>query len=179
MDAWRRDFDEVTLVVGTDLDAVAVIAGALGVDAASVSLSHLCPNCGSTAHGRPLIAGPAELSVVGVSIAHSQGVDAVAINRVGSIGVDLESISQIARASVSPALLHPREIADTPTDVAHLWTTKEAVLKLVGRGLRLDPRELRVDAGQLVLWPAGLFGGSPPRIRSLSVDDDLVASIAW
>jgi 4'-phosphopantetheinyl transferase len=179
MDAWRRDFDDVTVVVGADLDAVAVIAGALGVDAASIVLTHLCPRCGSTVHGRPLIVAPLGSSAVGISLARSQGIDAVAINRAGPIGVDLESIVQVARASVTPVLLHPREVADSPTDVARLWTTKESILKLFGHGLRLDPRELQVDAGSLVSWPSGLFEGLPPRIRTCAVTDDLVAAVAW
>ncbi|HEY4270041.1 MAG TPA: 4'-phosphopantetheinyl transferase superfamily protein [Galbitalea sp.] len=183
MDARRYDLDDVSIAVGDDLEAAAVVARVLDVDPASVALSHLCTNCGSTSHGRPLIAMPARLRSAGISIAHSHGIDAIAVNPTGPIGVDLESISRVARASIAASLLHPAEHPPTPRDVTRLWSAKEAVLKLLGIGLRLDPRALHIDFGvdsaHLVSWPDGLFVGARPRIRTFAVTDDLVAAVAW
>ena len=179
MDAWRRTFDTVTVVVGNDLDAAEVVADALGIGAEPIEVSHLCPNCGGTDHGRPVVVAPARQRDVGVSIAHSHGIDAIAVNPQGSVGIDLESIAQVARRRVADVLVRPDEIAATPTDAARLWTTKEALLKLSGHGLRLDLRELRVSGGELVSWPSPLFADGVPNIRSFPITEDLIASVAW
>ncbi len=178
MQPWRRVAGTATVVVARELRAEDVVASVLGVDAASVALAHLCPGCGSTSHGRPHIAEPGAGRDAGLSLAHSHGLDAVAVNPGGLVGVDLESIAQVARRPIAASLLHPDEGLGAPEDVAGLWTAKEAVLKLLGVGLRLDPRELHVEGDRLISWPQGLLPDGPPRIRTFSVTDDLVCTVA-
>jgi 4'-phosphopantetheinyl transferase len=84
-----------------------------------------CPDCGA-AHGQPRLDG------LFASIAHADGLVIVAVSTESPVGVDVEPND----AEV------PEAVAGGAT-VRH-WTGVEAVLKADGRGLRVDPREVRI-----------------------------------
>lgn len=97
----------------------------------------LCPACGSSAHGRPLLvggAGPAH-----VSVSHTDAVTVVAVSHTGAVGVDVEA------AAASGSL-----------ETTRSWVRAEAALKASGHGLRVDPDQLALDDRQVVAWPAGV-----------------------
>lgn len=97
-----------------------------------VPLVAVCPECGGP-HGRPRIEG----SELRVSLAHcSAGTVAVA-GWGREIGVDVEAVADAARSEGAI-----REVAGG-SGLAH-WTRVEATLKADGRGLRVDPREVRI-----------------------------------
>jgi 4'-phosphopantetheinyl transferase len=116
-------------------------AAELGVAPADAPLVQRCPDCGGP-HGRPVIAG-SELRV-SLSRCPLGTVSVAAWGR--AIGVDVE----------------PRELPAERVDairavaggdgVAH-WTAVEAVLKADGRGLRVDPRLVRIEGD--VAWIEG------------------------
>jgi 4'-phosphopantetheinyl transferase len=128
------------------------------------TVTQLCPDCGGD-HGRPVVAEPGRW----VSLSRAGGLVAVVFSTAGPVGVDLESSEAVSRHPVQ-GLRHP--------DAAE-WTTKEAVLKADGRGLRVDPAELVVVDGRLVEWagcPVPLDG---VRLHHFVATDDLVGTVAW
>ena len=150
-----------------------LVARLAGVDAASVSLSQECPTCGASGHGplRVGLGGRADdSSTVHVSLARAGGRLALAVTAAGPVGIDLESVADVARAPVAAVLLSPAE-ADAVhslsapaanTALAELWTAKEAVLKAAGVGLRVDPRDLSITLDPLTV-PAGIGGSADQR----------------
>lgn len=135
-----------------------LVARLAGVDAASVGLSQLCPTCGRPGHGPlrvQLRDAPAASATVHVSLARSGDLLALAVTAAGPVGIDLESVAAVGRAPLNDALLSPSEAdalarlgpPESEVALAALWAAKESVLKAVGVGLRVDPRELTVSRG--------------------------------
>ncbi|BDZ65306.1 hypothetical protein GCM10025877_22440 [Agromyces mangrovi Wang et al. 2018] len=105
-----------------------VPAGAFTIDAA-------CPRCGGT-HGRPTVTGPGR--PVHVSIAHAAG-RAFAVAAFSPVGIDAEPLD-----TPSPRLDAARALTGGGRgDPLARWTRVEAVLKADGRGLEVDPAEVR------------------------------------
>lgn len=100
---------------------------------------------GGMRKGRPLISTPAD-----VSMSHS-GDFAIAACGCAPIGVDLERARDLAPPLVD-VLRKEKVSGEMPLTLR--WTCKEAVLKCLGVGLRVDPREV-----MLTTWePGGWFG---------------------
>jgi 4'-phosphopantetheinyl transferase len=123
-----------------------------------------CPDCGGD-HGRPVVAEPGRW----VSLSRAGGLVTVAFSTAGPVGVDLESSEAVSR--------HPAQGLRHP-DAAE-WTTKEAVLKADGRGLRVDPAELVVAGGRLVEWAGCPVPLAHVQLHHFAVTDDLVGTVAW
>ncbi len=115
--------------------------------------SRACPRCGAPHAGVEVIGAPA---LAGVSYADTLVVAAVAPrNRVAALGVDVEAVAITpAREDDLRRLLRPSR-----TPVLRRWTRIEAVLKADGRGLLVDPAEVRLTRG------AGGVPGRPARFR--------------
>jgi 4'-phosphopantetheinyl transferase len=134
----------------------------LGIAPEDVPLVQRCPDCGGP-HGRPMIDG----SELRVSLARCE-LGAVAVAAWGAdIGVDVEPLVQSAER-----LAAIREVAGGD-GIAH-WTRVEAVLKADGRGLRVDPRRVRVSGA------AAWVDGEPARYRIIepSLDTPVQVSVA-
>jgi len=103
-----------------------------------------------TRHGqRPELVRSTQSPPVRFSLTHTSGLFAVAVTRRAACGVDAERVSAgvLDRATLSAALsaselarLRSLEKAEAVTAFHRLWTRKEAVLKAIGTGLRVDPR---------------------------------------
>jgi 4'-phosphopantetheinyl transferase len=100
--------------------------------------------------GKPILAGAAGWQF---NVSHSRDVAAVAISRFDPVGIDIELIDpEFPRADVAGDIFASDELralsALSPSDQAihffHLWTLKEALLKAVGGGFTLDPRDIRI-----------------------------------
>ena len=100
--------------------------------------------------GKPALAGVAGWQF---NVSHSRDLAAIAISRYEADGVDLELIDpQFPRDEVAPDILSADEMRDLaalpaasqPPHFFQLWTLKEALLKAVGGGLSLDPRDIRL-----------------------------------
>ena len=136
------------------------VARRLGVAAARLDIGHRCPECGSTEHGRPVLAQPARRGLH-LSVARAPGLCAVAVSSVGPVGVDVDERARFAFAGFPTVALHPDEerVAD-PYARATTWVRKESVLKAAGTGLHLDPRRIAVGPAaqepRVVVAPPGL-----------------------
>ncbi|MEV6921605.1 beta-ketoacyl synthase N-terminal-like domain-containing protein [Amycolatopsis sp. NPDC051106] len=102
-----------------------------------------CPHA-TGAYGR-------ELPPLTVSLAH-RGEVGVAIARHGRCGIDVEEVVPRAESTVDAALgageqaLFAGLAGDPERWFARFWTAKEAVAKLLGTGLRGEPRDFEVVA---------------------------------
>lgn len=126
------------------------IAGASGgVDAHSVRIDAACPDCGRE-HGPPSVVFPASPNTFNLS--HSGGWVALAVGA-GPLGVDVEAVPRGDVGDLIEAACTPTErrrlatAGGTPAlEFARVWVAKEAVLKAMRVGLRLDPTEVEVWA---------------------------------
>ena len=129
-------------------------ASVLGSSPGDVAVDRTCRDCGKP-HGRPVLTEPTTGHGLQVSVSHSGGLVGVAVAR-HPIGLDVEArdrrvdLLSIASVFLSPVELDALESAGLGEDPEHLllwWTRKEAVLKLLGTGLRQQPTSvsLRLD----------------------------------
>ena len=102
-----------------DLALRAHVARVLGVAPDAIRSGRLCAECGASSHGQPWATGG-----VHVSLSRSGPHLITAVSTTGPIGVDVEAIEAI-------------EAADD-------WARKEAILKLIGRGLAVPMSEIEV-----------------------------------
>ena len=159
----RREF-----VVGRSL--VAALVGGLFPDATGWSVgTGVCGRCGER-HGPVELAGvPA---VAGVSYARGLVVAAVSPSEtVGSLAVDVE----LDAADTTRTRDLTRLLGRSRQPVLRRWTRIEAVLKADGRGLLVDPGDVRLQG-----LTATIAGG---RTRYQLADGDgppgYVISLAW
>lgn len=120
-----------------------------------IAIRTVCPSCGSSAHGRPVVAGVAPGSVH-VGLSRTDGLVAVAFDRRREVGIDVERADSAGFEDFDAVALHPGERVATDLDRVRLWTLKEAALKAAGVGLTVDPRTVQVaerPGGYLVAWP--------------------------
>lgn len=125
--------------------------------AGDVEVHRLCPQCGSSEHGRPLVVrrdgGPAPF----VSLSRAEGVVMVAVSDAGPVGVDIEAIDAARFSGFTDVALHPGEVVPTGEQRAIVWTRKESLLKATGDGLHVDPTSVRVSEAdrpaRLLEWP--------------------------
>ena len=120
---------------------------------------------GNDEAGRPHATGAygRELPELTVSVAHKAEAG-VAIARFGPCGIDVEEVAPRTASTVDAALGAGEQtlFAGLPGDperwFARFWTAKEAVAKLLGTGLRGEPRDFEVVAateGELTVRTAG------------------------
>ena len=128
------------------------------------TVAQVCPDCGGD-HGRPVVSETGRW----VSLSRAGGLVAVAYSTAGPVGVDLESRTAVER--------HP--VQGLAKADATEWTTKEAVLKADGRGLRVDPAELVVADGRLAGWVGCPVPLTRVRLHHFAATDDLVGTVAW
>jgi 4'-phosphopantetheinyl transferase len=104
--------------------------------------------------GRPYVAGPDGATDIAYSVSHTDGMIAVLEGDHGSVGVDVErvdptvNVAELARIVLVPAeqdalIAHPP--ADRVLPFFRTWVVKEAVLKALGTGFRVDPTNVVVD----------------------------------
>jgi len=174
----------------------------VGADPGTMSLVRRCPTCGGDDHGRPSIrradgqaGGRADVGRrLEVSLSRAGSVVAVALGFAGPVGIDIESVDAVSRAGFDDVAFNPVELAaleglaghDAAAARAALWTGKEAALKAIGVGLRVDPRTLTVslprpgeEAGPaLSAEPHGALPRALPRLARFDAGPGLVGTIA-
>jgi 4'-phosphopantetheinyl transferase len=135
------------------------VAWCAGVPEGSVTLNR-------SASGAPVPGGGA--AGLHVSLSHTRGLVAVAVSRLGPVGVDVEAVRPLPALALSRRWFAPEDtewLLERPeervgVEFLLLWTGKEAVGKLYGTGLRggrLLRRRIappRVSAGALYWQPA-------------------------
>ena len=124
----------------------------------TLTLSRRCAHCGSNDHGRPQVRG------LFVSLSRSSDTVAFAISR-EPVGIDIESMKAIARADIDSLAFTRAELVRIAVSTApdrlraELWTGKEAVLKLRGTGLRVEPASIELADVAEALHPFTLHHG--------------------
>ncbi len=119
-----------------------------------------------------------------VSITHSNGWAAAAVSAPQTfLGIDLEKIEPRSRAWSEEFFL-PQERGDgSDAHLTKIWTQKEAVVKLLGRGLSLNTREiicgpkLELTDRALEAWQSQ--GGPEIILNSVPFDNDFVFTVAF
>jgi len=156
-----RNPDRDRFTVGAVLLRTAV-AAETGLPAGRVVVRRDCPGC-ARPHGRPVLPGTG----LHASVSHSGELVAVALTRLGPVGVDVEAHVPIDHAALHPLLLGPGEQAGDLGEFYRTWTRKEAVLKVTGDGLRVPMAELSVSPP-----------GRPPRLLAYPDRPELVVTLA-
>lgn len=83
-------------------------------------------------NGKPVIVGHEDIHF---NMSHCKYAVACAVND-SPVGIDVERIQDTVKQSLAEYVLSDRELIDlTPLKFARLWTMKEAVVKLTGRGI--------------------------------------------
>ncbi|WP_158251218.1 4'-phosphopantetheinyl transferase superfamily protein [Cryobacterium sp. Y11] len=126
-----------------------------------------------------------------MSLSRAGDTVAVAVSLFGPIGVDIESVSAVGRAgfddvafnAVERSALQAVHVGERDRVRAMLWTSKEAVLKLSGEGLTVDPRELSVGwdeggASVVLTWPSASIDVSQVHLASFDAAPGLVGTVA-
>ena len=155
-------------VLGRSL--IATLVGELFAAATGWSVgTGACRRCGAR-HG------PVEITGVPVvaSVSYAPGLVVAAAapaQRVGRLGVDVEQ----ERADATRTRDLERLLGLSPEPVLRRWTRIEAILKADGRGLLVDPGEVRLRSG------GGRIAGDPARYRVADVAGPAgyLVSLAW
>lgn len=129
-----------------------VVAATLSITPADLVITRTCRFCGGETHGKPTVGTTTPLWW---SLSRSDDLCALALSRQVDVGLDLVSLS------ATVATLSPRE-----------WAEAEAVLKLSGRGLEDDPRDVKLEPG------VALAPGHPPAIVTEVPLPDTIAMLA-
>ncbi len=81
----------------------------------------------------------------GYSVSHTDNCYLLGINEQGEIGVDVERSNRKIHPNLRSRICHERDEWDQSTCTLQVWTIKEAVLKLIGTGLRLNMNKIVVE----------------------------------
>lgn len=179
MHALRRDEDRERFVLGAVLARV-VVSSRLGVSVGDVHLDRRCTRCGAP-HGKPRLADPDV--ALELSVTHSGRLVGVSLAQHVAVGIDVEQLTDDRDvASIAPSVLTAGELAaldrgDATDDGSsrtarflQLWTRKEALTKMVGRGLNTRFTDIQVsgpdDHARVLSW-----AGDAPRADEVSLVD--------
>ncbi|PSO52913.1 MAG: 4'-phosphopantetheinyl transferase [Actinobacteria bacterium QS_5_72_10] len=157
--------------------ARSVLGASLGLPPRRVPLDATCRRC-EVAHGKPRLA--VAVPPLQLSIAHAGDRVVVAVSRGVAVGVDVE---RVANTPADPGLMADVLAASErlavawqsepqrPWAVARLWTRKEAVLKIDGRGVVAEAMSTVVVSPPA--QPARLVAGEtdPPLPRPVGLCD--------
>ena len=110
--------------------------------------------------GAPVVEGPDP--GVGVSISHREGTGWAAACRRGRPGLDVEAVAlrPLSWLRTWFTVGEQERLADDPVAQTEAWCAKEAVLKALGTGMALHPREVEVIDLHGVFVPVMLHGAA-------------------
>lgn len=140
-------------------------------------------------HGRPDLAAPWN-QYLQFNWSHTTDMAIVAIARDVVPGIDIERIRRRPRAMpLAERFFHAEETAELRAldeslreqAFLQLWTSKEAILKALGRGVAFGLHRLRLN---VVFGPSNLLwldgdDATQWQLKYLEIDKDHIASVAW
>jgi len=156
----------------------AAVARYRDIDPRVVRVARLCRGCGSSAHGRPVVLDAGDSAPPHVSLSRAARIVLVAVTDAGPVGVDVEEAGSADFEGFDTVTLHDAEGLGDPTTT---WVRKESVLKATGHGLAVDPRLVRLGAGEsprVVAWPDGLPDPSGVQLIDLDLPTGFVGALA-
>lgn len=122
-----------------------ILARYLATDAAQIAIA-------ADSNGKPFIAAPETL--LRFNLSHSDDLGAVAVSRIGEVGVDIERIQFIEGPDLEPLFSASEQAAFAKLSGAErreaffrCWTRKEALLKAWGHGLTVPIDSFDVPVG--------------------------------
>lgn len=124
-------------------------------------------------HGKPYVSDPRNGPEF--NLTHTENVALLAVSRCGPVGLDIENVHRKTDIEhLAPRVMTEREheafvaikAQNRRRAFFHLWTAKEALMKVTGLGLGLDPRKFETDPLLAI----------SDRVRFHSDDPRLVAS---
>lgn len=140
---------------------------------------------GASTTGKPFLRGPGASERFAFNLAHSGQYGLLAVTRDREVGVDIEiqrnldDLAGMAQQIMSPSEFESFQliagILATETFLG-LWTRKEALLKAMGTGFSIDPREIDLGLGNREAVIS--FGGVTWNIASLDALLPLRAAVA-
>lgn len=153
------------------------LGAVLGIAPASVTFDRTCPDCGS-GHGAPRLVGEPG---VHVSLSRTRALVGVAVSRSGPVGFDLERDADTDFPGFDSVAGHPDEarVRVGLSEVARRcrsWVRKEAVLKALGVGLRVDPSNVLVSPGPVAV--VHLLGSPSVVVTDVRVSSGYSAAVA-
>jgi 4'-phosphopantetheinyl transferase len=168
-----------------------------GCPATSLLVGSLCPHCGSSDHGAPILAyrstrtdDAPRAPLPRVSLSRTGDLVAVALSDSGMLGIDVESISRLRDDAIDLVAFHAHERdqlrhlkpAEQALRRTILWTAKEALLKAAGQGLVISPDLLNCEVAdshvELVSWPKELIFLEKPAVTISRVTPQHVCAVA-
>lgn len=161
-----------------------LLAAAVGApDPAGVPLAARCTTCGSTAHGKPHLAGGGPE----FNLSHSGAVVAVALATGLPVGVDVEECrpldwTPLRRNVFGDAEWHRTGTVADPAGARFAgWARKEAAVKVTGHGLALPLSRVPVEPGTAPDdWTVELpEGAGRVRGRDVVTAPGHAAAVAW
>jgi 4'-phosphopantetheinyl transferase len=137
----------------------------------------------ATDAGKPFLAKPAQALQFNLSHSGRHGLIAIAEDR--SVGVDIEicrpmddllGVSMGVATTLEIDLLSQLPAGEMLSSFFDLWTRKEALLKAIGRGFLVDPRQVEVGIGpgrSCVTFDARIW-----TVETLALDANVAAAVA-
>jgi phosphopantetheine--protein transferase-like protein len=144
----------------------------------------------SAASGEPLVLADDGTPMPRVSISHRDGEAMAIATEKGRPGIDLEIVEE-RHPSFAETWFRPSErewTAGIASRESQVWAIKEAVLKALGTGMRLDPRDVEVVSVRDETVEVRLWGEVSDRHAALGRGDftvtieeqgTMVVAIAW
>lgn len=107
-----------------------------------------------------------------LSIAHCTGNVLCGISGDRDLGVDVEPVARKVHEGLGKRILHPNEKKDiTGLDLIRIWTMKEAMVKLEGKGLRTNLNELLLSRVNDTFFKGRFNNDKIARICSFNYDE--------
>lgn len=140
-----------------------VIGHVMDIPPSEVVITRSCAICGSTVHGRPSVVGLENYGVHAISVSHCDAVVGLAMAP-SAVGLDIERDRSARDWSEIAALT--RHACDDAASPLHLWTGKEAGLKMLGVGLGVPMKAMCLRGSR---WHVSVPTTSPESVASGAV----------
>lgn len=148
---------------------------------AAARVRQQCPSCGSSRHGRPVLAPVPGIRLPHVSISRADALTVVALTNAGPVGVDVERSTAASFPGFGTVGTHRGERPGTPRERTVRWVRKESLLKATGQGLTVNPARLRFSEADeppaLLAWDAADPAPGPLWLSDVEVGRGYVAAV--